>query len=221
MPGYAIPFFHPQVIEPLKKFILGNGSERKLKKGECYKHSDEQLKNLAFIESGLCYYVYETEEMSNIFAVCPPGSIMGDATFLAPMNLPLNIYARRDTKLIVVPLTKVERFCKETRETFEAVVANSILKFQSYAEGMLINATRTPEERLKFLIKAIILWHDSPQSHWSALDLRLSNMEFGEIIHTSRITVNRILNGWKKEGLLKRENGITFVRKEIYEDIEL
>lgn len=221
MIGCAIPFFHPLVVEPLRKFILENGSQKILKKGEYYKHADEQLTHLALIQSGLCYYIYETDNSSNIFAVCRPGSIMGDATFLSPMNIPLHIYARRDTALTVVSLEKVEKFCKETRVMFETVVANAILKFQSYVEGMLVNATRAPEERLKFLVKAIIEWRGKNDTEWNMLDLKLSDEEFGEIIHSSRITVNRIFNSWKESGFLRRENGDTLVKKELYEHVAL
>lgn len=221
MTACAIPFFHPLAVEPLRNFILVNGTPKKLKKGEYYKSADEQLTHLALIQSGLCYYIYETDDSSYIFAVGRPGSIMGDATFLSPMNIPLHIYARRDTSLTVVPLEKVEKFCKETREMFETVVANSILKFQSYVEGMLVNSTRPPEERLKFLVKAIIQWRGNNENEWNILDLKLSDEECGEIIHSSRITVNRIYNSWKEEGLLRRENGETFVKKELYNHISL
>ena len=72
---------------------------------------------------------------------------------------------------------------------------------------LLSNFKRSPEDRLKVLLKVLLLEAGpfAPGEAWRRLPFRLTDEVLGQVIELTRPRVSNLMSKWVKDGLLRRE----------------
>ena len=92
--------------------------------------------------------------------------------------------------------------------------------WESDLEGLAALSFFTPEEKLKILFKVLMLSYNADfTQEWLKLPIRLSYVEMSYVIYTTRLTVIRIINSWKTEGVYRQEGSDRLIKSSFLNDV--
>ena len=216
----SLPYVLPADPPEIAALYRAQGTERSVKKGETLKRGGEDAK-LFFITEGLAAY-FVAEELTGrpkVLALLPPGRAAGDLT--AAIENRCNVHTRMltDGKVLVLPASILTEAMRSEGGFAEVLVRSVIAKEECHIEGMVANFTLPPEQRLKVFFQSA-LTHEGgcvEGETWWRIPYRLSAELLGEIVNLNRVSVAKILSGWFREGLAKREGTDLFVRPALFD----
>ena len=215
------PYVCPREPEPIAERIRRHGTLREVAAGEVLKRGGD-ANRLFLLEEGLCaYYVAgDVTGHPTIMSLILPGTSMGDMT--ASVGKRCNVETRAVTASRIW-CTSADFFDRHVfndpavaRLKFQHVVA----KQEATIEGMIANFTLPPEQRLKTLIKAVLLYAGAlPEEGWVRIPYRISAETLGQTVNLTRQTVTAIISGWRRNGQARRAGLDLEVRPELFADL--
>ena len=88
---------------------------------------------------------------------------------------------------------------------------------------MIANFTLPPEQRVKILMKALLLYEgslDNPDAgDWLRLPYRISAETLGQTVNLTRQSVTEIISGWRRAGLARRIGQDLDLSRALFDDI--
>lgn len=205
---HSIPYVMPTEPVEIGHWMLANGQRRTVKKGETLKFGGE-ANRLFFVMSGMCGY-YVAEDLTGrptIMSLLPAGRLMGDLTTLVQTTCYVETKAILDSTVVECSPVAFREYLA-SRPDLESLSMRMVLKKQeSVSEGLLSNFKRSPEDRLKVLLKVLLLEAGpfAPGEGWRRLPFRLTDEVLGQVIELTRPRVSNLMSKWVKDGLLRRE----------------
>lgn len=95
------------------------------------------------------------------------------------------------------------------------------IKQECSIEAMVANFTLEPADRLRTLLKVLLLSYDKPivDDQWMKIPLDLTNEQYGSVVNLTRVSVSRLFSDWSAKELLRKSGRNVFVRSELFKDI--
>ena len=215
-PPWILPEEHPRILEIYRR----HGRSRRVHKGSILKGGAESPR-LFLLEEGLCAYLinYDISKPS-VLSLIVPGRVLGDITTVTRQRVNVVTRALRTSRVLEIPPEVLTGTVFGDPETAMLVTRGVIAKEESCLEGMVANFTLRPAERLRVLLKVLVLaCNEEITEPWTRIPLALNNEEYGAIVHATRITVSRTLSQWQGEGLVRKEGRRIDVRPELFAGI--
>lgn len=168
----------------------------------------------ALIEGTLKVSVLSVDGSEQLLAVLGPGSMVGEVSLLDDRPRSATVTALKDCKLAFIPKTAFYRFADSNpvvyrhmlsivagrlRTTNDALVARSFLPLTGRVAQTLLQLAETFGKDLE---DGRILIH-----------YKLSQAEIANMAGGARENVSRVLNTWKREGLISRISGYYALEK--------
>ena len=160
----------------------------------------------------------EGKEM--IFGVLGRGEIFGEISLLDGEERTATVTALEPTELLVIERKEFIAFLERQPKVAIQLLGTLALRLRLTNELFEDTIFRNLPARLakRFLILAENCGEDMVDG--TLIDLKLSQQEIGNMIGTSRESVNKQMKAWGQEGLIKFEKGyVTIVEQEKLENL--
>lgn len=216
---HPLPWFYPEDNHRLKELYHKHGHTVEYKKGTILKSGGQSRKHF-HLAQGLCsYFINYAEGKPRSFALILPGASMGDITCITNERVNVTTRVMRDSKILVVPPDLlVKEMSKDAKLAIEVNI-HMMHKQESSLEATIANFTYEPPMRLKIFMKAMLVRFNGGMNEWNKLPLIFTNEEFGMMVDSTRVTINRILSTWQKDGLIKKEGKQIIAHESLFADI--
>ena len=219
----ATPWIRYRAETDIAHFLKENGRMRIYPKGTCVIPAGTIYPYLSLVASGMLSKSFDVYKNSKDFAmsVILPGSTLGDFYFMTKRICNLKVIALRETSLFECPHEVVEKAMLSNIIFFRKILNHLMLDMESDSEGLATITARPTEERLKAMIKILLVRYSViPENGWYKLPIYFSHNEISHIIYTIPLTVNRLLFKFKKQGLYICKNSRErFFKKELFNDL--
>ncbi len=145
---------------------------------------------------------------------------MGDITCITKQHVNVTTIVIRDADIPVVPSDILLDAMRQDAELAIKICRHIVAKQESSLEAVITNTSCEPAQRLKILLKSMLLEGGiEPKKGWYTVPLTLTHEEYGQIINVTRVTISRILAHWQSEGLICRENKTIIVHHQLFDDV--
>lgn len=218
---FATPYVCPREPERIAELIRAHGTLRDVAAGEVLKRGGD-ANRLFLLEEGLCAYFVagDTTGHASIMSLLLPGTTMCDMTSSVGRRCNVETRAILPSK---VWCTAPDFFSKHVFTDPELAVLkyqHAIEKEETIIEGMIANFTLPPEQRIKILLKAVLL-HENPVlgTDWLRVPYTISAEVIGQTVNLTRQTVAQVIGDWRRNGLARRTGRHLEILPTLFDDV--
>lgn len=199
----------PSFSNALIEDINANAIDQSFVVGDVVMRTGQYIKNTILVLSGSIKIYREDADGGEFFMYyLQPGQACAISMICATKNEQSQIMAKvvEDTKLVMVPLTLMNKWMMEHRSWYEFVIDTYRSRFEEVLEVVNSIAFKAMDERLEFYLKR-------HKDTCGCLNLKLSHQEIATDLNTSREVISRLLKKLEQRGVLKlQRNHIEFLK---------
>lgn len=192
----------------------------RLRRGETLKVGRTATR-VFLIESGLCAtYVGGEIQHDSVLALFGPGSVMGGVKAVSEERVDLKGKVLRDLEALSLAPEAYRAAMARDLEMAVLIARTIVRQQESQYEGLVTNISLAPADRLKVLLRTLIVTQTGEvKPDWNVVPFSLNNEEYAAILHTTRVTVSRVLSGWIAAGVLRKQRREIEVTGEFLADV--
>lgn len=224
-PGSPLtPWIAPRVPRRLADLITQLGTPRQLEAGEyIYAHHD-RIDRLVLVRNGLTAraVVDPASSQPEAFAISPPGRLgSGNLNFFSGRACAGRYFAICRSEIVSCPQSVIRSIVKSDPEFAMLLVHYFELCNLSDRLGFATQVMLPVPVRLKTLLLswAINFGHEARRpgctGRWICMPSLMARANLGRVIHSSLMSVDRLLGEWRQDGQILREGEVTWVRPEL------
>jgi CRP/FNR family transcriptional regulator, cyclic AMP receptor protein len=188
--------------------VLGMVTERQLKNGQViFQKGDPGTSLMAVLHGRVKIGAYSEDGKEIILNIVEPGQIFGEIALLDGKERTADATAMGLTTLLVldrrdfVPFLErnpkiavrlIEVLCERVRRTSEMVESVAFLEYSARLAKLLLRLAESYGKETKDGVR---------------INLKISQQDLGNLIASTRESVNRQLNAWAEEGVIELERG--------------
>jgi CRP/FNR family transcriptional regulator, cyclic AMP receptor protein len=188
--------------------LLAMAGEREFKPGQViFQKGDPGTSLMAVLDGRVRISAYSEDGKEIILNIIEAGGLFGEIALLDGKERTADATAMGRTRLLIldrrdfipflernpkIAIRLFEVLCERVRRTSELVESVAFLDFAARLARLLLRLAETYGEETEAGVR---------------LSLRLSQQDLGNLIATTRESVNRQLNAWQQEGLLALDQG--------------
>jgi CRP/FNR family cyclic AMP-dependent transcriptional regulator len=201
--------------------VLGMVTERQLKNGQViFQKGDPGMSLMAVLQGRVKIGAYSEDGKEIILNIVEPGQIFGEIALLDGKQRTADATAMGPTTLLVldrrdfipflernpkIAVRLIEVLCERVRRTSEMVESVAFLEYSARLARLLLRLAENYGEESEDGVR---------------INLRISQQDLGNLIASTRESVNRQLNAWAEEGIVELERGqITILDSDALEDL--
>lgn len=186
------PSLEPALLAELEE----KGSYREVKAGELLLKTGQFMQNAQMVVDGLVKIYREDDEGNEFFMYyLGPGEACALTLNCAIRQIDSPVMARavQDTKLIVLPVSEVDRWMRQYYTWNNFVLDNYRKRYMDLLETLDQVAFRHMDERLLFYLKR-------HHKQLGTRDLKLTHQEIATELNSSREVISRLLKKMAEDG---------------------
>jgi len=201
--------------------VVAMATERQLANGRViFQKGDPGTSLMAVLSGRVRISAYSEDGKEVILNIIDPGQVFGEIALLDGKERTANATAMGPTKLLVldrrefipflernpkIAIRLLEVLCERVRRTSEMVESVAFLDFGARLARLLLRLAET---------------YGKETTEGIRIDLKLSQTDLGNLIASTRESVNRQLNAWSEDGIIELERGqITILDQDALEDL--
>ncbi len=220
----AVPWIRYRAEKDIQQFLSEHGRLRVYEKGQCVMPAGEKYPYLSLIISGMLSKSFAVHNSSKDFAmsVLLPGTMVGDFHFMSKRVCNLQVIALRESSLIECPHDTVEKAMFADYSFYRKIMNQLMLDMESDSEGLATITARPADERLKILMKILLVRYNvvPDKDGWYKLPVYMTHNEMSRIIYSTPLTVNRLLLSFKEDGqYIRGKSGERLVNIRLFDGI--
>ena len=212
-----VPLFESLAEEDLAA-IASVAFSRSIKAREELFHQGDEGTHVYVVASGQLKVVTTSSDGDDlIFCLLDPGEVIGELGLLANRPRTATITAIKDSELIVIDRRDFRALLRTRPDVaFEllTVLACRLARVSEFVEDTQF--LNLPARLAKKLINFANLHGKSgsgSSGHALVIDVKLSQEEWGDLVGTTRESVNKQFRAWSSEGLISLEAGKVVIHK--------
>jgi CRP-like cAMP-binding protein len=142
-----------------------------------------------------------------LFAILDEGEVVGELPMLTGGTRTASVIALESSELLALSRRDFLRYLREQPESaveLMVVLAERLVRINEFAEDALFLALPA---RLAKKLLYLADRYGVEAGEGIRIDLRLSQGELGDLVGTSRESINKQIRAWSEEGLVRMERG--------------
>ena len=193
--------------------LLKVTSTRHLEDGEIlFRKGDPGRQLYGVVEGRLKIYSSGAEGKEVVFGLSDPGDVTGEIALLDAEPRSATVVALAPSELLTLDrrdfLPFLERHPKVAIRLAE-LLAERLRRLSELTEDSLLLALRA---RLAKKLVSLARSYGAETGEGTRIELKLSQQTLGDMVGTSRESINKQLRGWTQQGLVKSERGLITLR---------
>ncbi len=196
-----------KIPENLHHYFEETGYLQKYKAGESIYMQGENADRLYFIKEGRVRAYYITGSGKELtLEIIEKGRIIGESSFLSQCTCPVSVAAVNQVELLVCDLNRLYSCMEESPELMKI-----LLQLLSHTCNHLVEQLRriTLYDRYQKIASFLLGETENPDLDRGVTkdSIPYTQEDLAMILGLNRVTVNRVLNEWKKDGILTASYG--------------
>ena len=156
---------------------------------------------LVFADDHEDYWV----ESPRALGIYLPGRILGAVVSIHDKTAQLYGRALQPVEALTLPLSVFQHRVLADSRLYAAATHDAVSKLSAHNKGLRANLHLEPPARLLLLLRTLFAAFELDiRDGWNVVPLNLSTIDYGMVVHTTRITVSRVFGDWKRRRLLRR-----------------
>lgn len=197
------PLFHdlnPQELERVEEIAIS----RFVSKRSMIFAEGSEKESVYFIQDGLVK-TYKTDKNGHeqIVSLLKTGDMFPHTGLFNPNPYPATAETIVDTRLLAVPVRLFERLVTDTPSIAIKMMRVMGDKIRELQEKLQVLTGHDVKHRVLFFLLQLAEQHGDPHKNEITIHLPITHQELANAIGTTRETINRLLNQFAKEQLLK------------------
>ena len=181
---------------------------KKLKDGQIlFRKGDSGRQLYGVVEGRLKIYASGSDGKEVVFGLADPGEVIGEIALLDSNPRSATVVALAPSELLVLDrrdfLPFLDRHPKVAVRLSE-LLAERLRRLSELTEDSVLLAMRS---RLAKKLIALARSYGKPCAEGTRIDMKLSQQALGDMVGTSRESINKQLRAWKKQGLVTSLKG--------------
>jgi CRP-like cAMP-binding protein len=194
--------------------LLKLTSTRHLREGEILFRKGEPGRQLyGVVEGRLKIYSAGADGREVVFGLSDPGDVTGEIALLDSEPRSATVVALEATELLTLDrrdfLPFLERHPRVAIRLAE-ILAERLRRLSELTEDSVLLALRA---RLAKKLVALARSYGQPTGEGTRIDLKLSQQALGDMVGTSRESINKQLRAWTQQGLVESQRGFITLRR--------
>ena len=205
------PFLEGLSTQELES-VLEAATYRKCKANSVIIDQDHPANQLFLLLAGRARFFFITEKGQKIIHLwIAPGEIFGVATFLPPSTGYLvSTEAVRDSSMLVWDRNTLRSLAAKYPRLLENALSMSLHYLAAYHAAHMALICGSARERLAHVL--VSLARGIGQRVVEGVELKVSNEELANEANVTLFTASRLLNEWKRKGMLLKKRGKILLR---------
>lgn len=193
--------------------LLATTSTRRLREGEVlFRKGDPGRQLYGVVEGRLKVYSSGVDGREVVFGLSDPGDVTGEIALLDAEPRSATVVALQATELLTLDrrdfLPFLERHPKVAIRLAE-LLAERLRRLSELTEDSVLLALRA---RLAKKLLALARSYGRETEDGTLIDMKLSQQALGDMVGTSRESINKQLRSWTQDGLVSSDRGWITVR---------
>jgi CRP-like cAMP-binding protein len=206
-----VPLF-ARLAEKDVEAIASVSTTRSIKARDELFHKGDEGTQLYVVAQGRLKVVTTSDDGDDLmFCVLDPGEVVGEVGLLADRPRTATVVAMQASDLIVIDRRELGSWLKTRPEVameLLAVVAERLARVSEFLEDT--HFLNLPVRLAKKLVDFSLQHGEAtgpPGAGHVRIELKLSQEEWGDLVGTTRESINKQFRSWTKEGLIEVEKG--------------
>jgi CRP-like cAMP-binding protein len=148
-----------------------------------------------------------------VFSIMAPGEVCGELALLCGGRRTATISAIDDSELIVLDRREFLPFLKTHPEAaiklLEVLADRQLRLSELFEDTTFLNLPARLAKKLLSLSRAYGI--ETPEG--TRIDLKLSQSEIGDLVATTRESINKQMKAWSQEGMVSMKSGIVTIHR--------
>jgi len=188
--------------------LLRATSAKRLSAGEIlFRKGDPGRQLYGVVQGHLRIFAVGPDGKEMVFHIADPGDVIGEIALLDSNPRSANVVALEDVELLCLDRRDFLPFLdRHPRVAVElaGLLAARVRRLSELAEDSILLALRA---RLAKKLVALARNYGEPTAAGTRIDLKLSQQALGELVGTSRESINKQLREWSQRGLVHFDRG--------------
>lgn len=213
----SVPLFETLTPADLEAIATVSSSRSLKPKEELFHRGDEGSQIYVLVSGQLKVVTTSSEGDDLIFCLLDPGEVIGEVGLLANRPRTASITAMKKSDLIVIDQRDFRSLLR-TRPEFAyellTVLACRLARVSEFVEDtQFLNLPVRLAKKLVDFAKAHGKIAGGGRSDSLVIEVKLSQEEWGDLVGTSRESVNKQFRAWSSEGLISLDKGKVVVHR--------
>lgn len=219
---HALPWIPPKEPDTVIKLFHEYGVPLTFHSRQLLKAKGENNKLYLVTKGALAYYIADQyKSHASVLNLLIPNRAACDLSALTGTRVNVTTRAIGTCEVLSMSPNIIPNYMLEHAE-FGLVMAKHVtIKQECSIEAMVANFTLEPADRLRTLLKVLLLSYDKPivDDQWMKIPLDLTNEQYGSVVNLTRVSVSRLFSDWSAKELIRKSGRNVFVRSELFKDI--
>jgi CRP-like cAMP-binding protein len=200
------------LTQPELNSILEQAEYRKLPANHIVVNQDDSAEHLFLLLTGRARFFVITEKGQKIIHLwIPPGAVIGVATILSPpCRYLVSTETVRNSSVLVWNRATIRTLAAQHPKLFENALTLSLQYLTAYHAAHMALICGSARERLAHVL--VTLARGIGQQVGDGIELSVRNEELANEANVTLFTASRLLNEWKRAGILMKNRGKILLR---------
>ncbi|EPY2277240.1 Crp/Fnr family transcriptional regulator [Clostridium sporogenes] len=210
--------FNQEKQDEMRSFFLNElvllGKEKNLKKNEII--DVRRNKSLAIVVQGkLKQILYHSKGEEKVMFFLSPGEICGEEEYFVSGGMPVIIKACCSSKVSLVEKKVLDEFLNTNPRAYRFFIHSLTRKYRISVSQMHDILFTTSKEKICNTLYRLSVQSGVETPEGIIIDIKLTHQELANLVGSSRITITKIINELKNEGIIESSKDKKFIIKNL------
>lgn len=219
----VLPWIPPKELPETLGLFRRYGVPAVYGNGELLKHKGEAKKLFLITEGTAAYYVADRyKSHPSVLNLLIPGRSACDLSAITGDRVNVTTRAIGNCQVLMMQPDVLMDYVSASPDFAVKQLRHVTKKQECSIEAMVANFTLEPEERLRRLLKVVLVSSEMPPVYedWNRIPIDLTNEQYGAVVNLTRVSVSRIFSEWTTKMLLKKSGKNIWVHGKLLENID-
>ena len=219
---HALPWIPPKEPREVAELFSQYGVPLTYKSGQLLKSRGENNKLFLITKGAAAYYIADRyKSHPSVLNLLIPGRSACDLSALTETKVNVTTRAIGPCEVLAMHPHLISKFMLEHSEFSLDYAKHVVFKQECSIEAMVANFTLEPAERLRRLLKVLLISYEKPipPNSWIRIPLDLTNEQYGSVVNLTRVSVSRLFSDWTSKGLLKKSGRTVYVMSSLFDNM--
>lgn len=219
---HALPWIPPKEPKEVADIFYQYGVPLVYRSGQLLKNRGENNKLFLITKGAAAYYIADRyKSHPSVLNLLIPGRSACDLSALTETKVNVTTRAIGHCEVLAMHPQLISKFMVDHPNFSLSYSKHVVFKQECSIEAMVANFTLEPAERLRRLLKVLLISYEKEiiEDSWMRIPLDLTNEQYGSVVNLTRVSVSRLFSDWSSKGLLKKSGRTVYVMSRLFDNM--